>query len=159
MVRTPDLNDNNLNSDPESTSDLSESQTTIISEDERDSNAEAVYADEGEDDYGTNDAEAIDETKSHLVDFYPHNKMKSGALDQRQHGFEAKHHKLEQKELVRDGKKYFTIGFVGYPNVGKSSTLNALFGSKKTSVSFTPGKTKHFQVTITLMKCNHPSSP
>lgn len=37
------------------------------------------------------------------------------------------------------------IGLVGYPNVGKSSTINALIGSKKVSVSSTPGKTKHFQ--------------
>lgn len=37
------------------------------------------------------------------------------------------------------------IGLVGYPNVGKSSTINALVGSKKVSVSATPGKTKHFQ--------------
>lgn len=34
---------------------------------------------------------------------------------------------------------------VGYPNVGKSSTINALTGAKKVSVSATPGKTKHFQ--------------
>lgn len=37
------------------------------------------------------------------------------------------------------------IGLVGYPNVGKSSTINALISSKKVSVSTTPGKTKHFQ--------------
>ncbi|XP_064460567.1 large subunit GTPase 1 homolog [Ornithodoros turicata] len=37
------------------------------------------------------------------------------------------------------------IGLVGYPNVGKSSTINALLQSKKVSVSTTPGKTKHFQ--------------
>ncbi|KAL8764190.1 MAG: hypothetical protein Q9184_000159 [Pyrenodesmia sp. 2 TL-2023] len=37
------------------------------------------------------------------------------------------------------------IGMVGYPNVGKSSTINALIGAKKVSVSSTPGKTKHFQ--------------
>ncbi|SMY26952.1 unnamed protein product [Zymoseptoria tritici ST99CH_1A5] len=37
------------------------------------------------------------------------------------------------------------IGLVGYPNVGKSSTINALLGAKKVSVSATPGKTKHFQ--------------
>ncbi|KAH9285227.1 Large subunit GTPase 1 -like protein [Echinococcus granulosus] len=40
---------------------------------------------------------------------------------------------------------YLTVGFLGYPNVGKSSTLNALCGAKKTPVSATPGKTKHFQ--------------
>jgi len=38
------------------------------------------------------------------------------------------------------------VGLTGYPNVGKSSTINALFGSKKTAVAPTPGKTKHFQV-------------
>lgn len=37
------------------------------------------------------------------------------------------------------------IGLVGYPNVGKSSTINALIGATKVSVSATPGKTKHFQ--------------
>ncbi|KAL5236426.1 hypothetical protein ACI65C_003836 [Semiaphis heraclei] len=39
-----------------------------------------------------------------------------------------------------------TIGLVGYPNVGKSSTINTLLVNKKVSVSSTPGKTKHFQV-------------
>ncbi|XP_065364648.1 large subunit GTPase 1 homolog [Calliphora vicina] len=41
--------------------------------------------------------------------------------------------------------KVTTIGLVGYPNVGKSSTINALMIEKKVSVSATPGKTKHFQ--------------
>ena len=35
---------------------------------------------------------------------------------------------------------------VGYPNVGKSSTINTLFLDKKVPVSATPGRTKHFQV-------------
>lgn len=43
------------------------------------------------------------------------------------------------------------VGLVGYPNVGKSSTINALLGTKQVSVSATPGKTKHFQ-TISLSK-------
>ncbi|KAJ7042422.1 P-loop containing nucleoside triphosphate hydrolase protein [Mycena alexandri] len=37
------------------------------------------------------------------------------------------------------------VGLVGYPNVGKSSTINSMLGEKKVSVSSTPGKTKHFQ--------------
>ncbi|PSC70574.1 large subunit GTPase 1-like protein [Micractinium conductrix] len=51
------------------------------------------------------------------------------------------------------------VGLTGYPNVGKSSTINALFGSKKTAVAPTPGKTKHFQtlnVTGTLCLCDCP---
>ena len=51
------------------------------------------------------------------------------------------------------------VGLTGYPNVGKSSTINALFGSKKTAVAPTPGKTKHFQtlnVTERLTLCDCP---
>lgn len=38
-----------------------------------------------------------------------------------------------------------TVGLVGYPNVGKSSTINTLMEVKKIPVSATPGRTKHFQ--------------
>uniref|UniRef100_A0A8B9KMR9 Large subunit GTPase 1 homolog n=1 Tax=Astyanax mexicanus TaxID=7994 RepID=A0A8B9KMR9_ASTMX len=38
-----------------------------------------------------------------------------------------------------------TLSNVGYPNVGKSSTINTIFQNKKVSVSATPGHTKHFQ--------------
>ncbi|KAK9279871.1 hypothetical protein L1049_013554 [Liquidambar formosana] len=44
--------------------------------------------------------------------------------------------------------KNVVVGFVGYPNVGKSSTINALVGEKRTGVTSTPGKTKHFQTLI-----------
>ncbi|KAL5830735.1 hypothetical protein ACOSQ3_016152 [Xanthoceras sorbifolium] len=44
--------------------------------------------------------------------------------------------------------KKAVVGFVGYPNVGKSSTINALVGQKRTGVTSTPGKTKHFQTLI-----------
>ena len=57
------------------------------------------------------------------------------------------------------GKDVTTIGLVGYPNVGKSSTINALLGSKKVSVSATPGKTKHFQtlyLTPKIVLCDCP---
>lgn len=57
------------------------------------------------------------------------------------------------------------VGMVGYPNVGKSSTINALLGatasahsSYRVAVAATPGKTKHFQTlpltdTLTLVDC------
>uniref|UniRef100_H2YG08 Large subunit GTPase 1 homolog n=1 Tax=Ciona savignyi TaxID=51511 RepID=H2YG08_CIOSA len=47
------------------------------------------------------------------------------------------------KSLVDKPNK--VVGMVGYPNVGKSSTVNTLMGVKKTAVSATPGRTKHFQ--------------
>ena len=37
------------------------------------------------------------------------------------------------------------VGMVGYPNVGKSSVINVLCGSKRVGVAAMPGKTKHFQ--------------
>lgn len=40
---------------------------------------------------------------------------------------------------------FITIGFVGHPNAGKSSVINALAGRKLVSVSKTPGHTKHLQ--------------
>lgn len=59
---------------------------------------------------------------------------------------------IELFRRVHKGKKVTegtsTIGLVGYPNVGKSSTINSLMIEKKVSVSATPGKTKHFQTLI-----------
>lgn len=49
---------------------------------------------------------------------------------------------------VHSTAKHVVVGFVGYPNVGKSSTINALIGGKRTGVTSTPGKTKHFQTLI-----------
>lgn len=56
------------------------------------------------------------------------------------------------------GDRPITIGFIGYPNVGKSSVINALCETKKVSVSATPGKTKHLQTIklredVTLCDC------
>ena len=52
---------------------------------------------------------------------------------------------LKEKTIEISGEKQLTVGFVGYPNVGKSSTINKLVGTKKVAVSATPGKTRHFQ--------------
>ncbi|KAH7675317.1 large subunit GTPase 1 protein [Dioscorea alata] len=49
---------------------------------------------------------------------------------------------------VQPTLKHVVVGFVGYPNVGKSSTINALVGEKRAGVTSTPGKTKHFQTLI-----------
>lgn len=65
----------------------------------------------------------------------------------------------EMLGLPRGPSEQYVVGLIGYPNVGKSSTINALFGSKKTAVAATPGKTKHFQtlfVSDSLCLCDCP---
>ncbi|KNC50777.1 uncharacterized protein AMSG_06673 [Thecamonas trahens ATCC 50062] len=66
----------------------------------------------------------------------------------------------EDGNVAPDGQlQQAIVGLVGYPNVGKSSTINALYGAKKTSVAATPGKTKHFQTLILsddIMLCDCP---
>ncbi|KAG9239320.1 putative large subunit GTPase 1 [Amylocarpus encephaloides] len=54
-------------------------------------------------------------------------------------------HAPNTEDSTSENPRKTQIGLVGYPNVGKSSTINALIGAKKVSVSSTPGKTKHFQ--------------
>ncbi|CAM36854.1 conserved hypothetical protein [Leishmania braziliensis MHOM/BR/75/M2904] len=56
---------------------------------------------------------------------------------------------LREEAGVTDVNTPLMVGLVGYPNVGKSSTINAIIGCKKVVVSATPGKTKHFQ-TLTI---------
>ncbi|ORX57002.1 P-loop containing nucleoside triphosphate hydrolase protein [Hesseltinella vesiculosa] len=55
------------------------------------------------------------------------------------------HDSEDETEEGEQRERKTIIGLVGYPNVGKSSTINALIGEKCVSVSSTPGKTKHFQ--------------
>ncbi|KAM0687568.1 hypothetical protein COBT_001189 [Conglomerata obtusa] len=47
-------------------------------------------------------------------------------------------------EIINNYKNK-VFAFTGFPNVGKSSTINNLFKTKKVTVSKTPGKTKHIQ--------------
>ena len=69
--------------------------------------------------------------------------------------------KIDVSPLTKTTKanNYVTLGFTGYPNVGKSSILNSIVGHKVVSVSRTPGHTKHFQtihLTPTVRLCDCP---
>jgi ribosome biogenesis GTPase A len=69
--------------------------------------------------------------------------------------------KIDVSPLTKTTKtnSYITLGFTGYPNVGKSSVLNSIVGHKVVSVSRTPGHTKHFQtihLTPTVRLCDCP---
>jgi large subunit GTPase 1 len=50
--------------------------------------------------------------------------------------------------MKKTNKKNRVLSLFSYPNVGKSSTINALMQAKRVAVSETPGKTKHYQVII-----------
>ncbi|KAJ1736240.1 hypothetical protein LPJ61_000024 [Coemansia biformis] len=67
-------------------------------------------------------------------------------------------HECPQLADERSGGK-LVVGLVGYPNVGKSSTINALVGAKRVNVGAMPGKTKHFQtvhLTSDVVLCDCP---
>lgn len=58
---------------------------------------------------------------------------------------------LRQFGKLHSDKKNISVGLVGYPNVGKSSVINALRNKKVCNVAPIPGETKVWQY-ITLMK-------
>ncbi|KAJ3120205.1 GTPase required for pre-60S ribosomal subunit nuclear export and maturation [Physocladia obscura] len=58
---------------------------------------------------------------------------------------------LRQFANLHSDKKQISVGFVGYPNTGKSSIINTLRNKKVCNVAPIPGETKVWQY-ITLMK-------
>lgn len=66
-----------------------------------------------------------------------------GALAGDDSGSESSDDAVEDR--APDSPSYLHVGFIGHPNVGKSSLLNCIRGTKVVSVSATPGHTKHMQ--------------
>lgn len=58
---------------------------------------------------------------------------------------------LRQFSQLHSDKKQISVGFIGYPNVGKSSVINTLKSGKVCTVAPVPGETKVWQY-ITLTK-------
>jgi len=58
---------------------------------------------------------------------------------------------LRQFAALHKDRKQISVGFIGYPNVGKSSLINTLRSKKVCSVAPVPGETKVWQY-ITLFK-------
>lgn len=58
---------------------------------------------------------------------------------------------LRQFSVLHSDKKQISVGFVGYPNVGKSSIINTLKKKKVCNVAPIPGETKVWQY-ISLMR-------
>lgn len=54
-------------------------------------------------------------------------------------------HVLRQYASLLTDKKHISVGFIGYPNVGKSSIINTLRGSKVCKVAPIAGETKIWQ--------------
>ncbi|XP_013192787.2 large subunit GTPase 1 homolog [Amyelois transitella] len=52
--------------------------------------------------------------------------------------------KAQKLESLKNPPR-ISVGMIGYPNVGKSSTVNVLMQTKKVSVSAMPGHTRHIQ--------------
>lgn len=65
---------------------------------------------------------------------------------------------LRQFSQLHSDKKQISVGFVGYPNVGKSSVINTLKSGKVCNVAPVPGETKvsshcHFSKAVIVLKC------
>lgn len=59
----------------------------------------------------------------------------------------------QYSKLLKD-RKHVSVGFVGYPNVGKSSVINTLCGNKSCKAAPVPGETRVWQY-VSLTKRVH----
>ncbi|KAL1972030.1 hypothetical protein VTN31DRAFT_7249 [Thermomyces dupontii] len=141
LAREAQLRQEDFSSEGESDDDLAQEAEKLDIHDDTEEDEE----ESGEEESNANDAEARDDLdltkkpkdmRTHIL-----------TVEELEQLFLANAPQLRaQKENTDNPHKDKTvIGLVGYPNVGKSSTINALLGAKKVSVSATPGKTKHFQ--------------
>jgi GTP-binding protein len=69
---------------------------------------------------------------------------------------------VQFEEWLQNHRDIIGVSFVGRSNVGKSSMINALFGSKTARVSKTPGRTREiniftFELNLNGKKCDLPS--
>lgn len=84
----------------------------------------------------------IDEIKGIQIDEGLSSTMMSSEQQQQQQQQQARQiddTDFDMKDRVRFQNGILTVGCVGFPNVGKSSLMNALMGKKVVSVSKTPG--------------------
>ncbi|XP_952005.1 nucleolar GTPase, putative [Theileria annulata] len=52
---------------------------------------------------------------------------------------------LKQYSQIFKDRKHFSVGFIGYPNVGKSSVINTLKGNRSCKTAPVPGETRVWQ--------------
>ncbi|KAG4222472.1 Large subunit GTPase 1, partial [Phytophthora cactorum] len=138
------LNDErDLDDEPEEPLNGQNSNPKTIHRSSKDSNSEDESDEEGVDSGVSLSQDTDDDTRiltvEELEDIFLRHAYDPDGTYFHYNCLDSKAHKL------LDPDKKLQIGLVGYPNVGKSSTINALIGAKKVSVSATPGKTKHFQ--------------
>ncbi|OII71406.1 YjeQ GTPase [Cryptosporidium ubiquitum] len=120
--------------------DIQESEDDVGYEDEEDGEEEDEYEEE-EDEYEEEEDE-YEEEEDEYEEEDP-NISNSGLKNKTEAKSDSEVFNFAVLDPLNPGE--LTIGMVGFPNVGKSSIVNALFGSQKSSISRTPGKTKHLQ--------------
>ena len=82
---------------------------------------------------GENDSEIIDESEYRI---FTRNDLVQYIKEEGE--------KIPKNENEKN-KNTLMVGFIGYPNVGKSSIINVLMKTKKAGVASMPGRTKHYQ--------------